>query len=126
MRYLTKIALLLVAAIHLLPVVGVLGRAQLTAAYGIAIADANLEILMRHRAVLFGVVAGLCLAAVCTSRLTVVALVTAFTSVVSFLVLAHAIGGYSELIGRIVIADYIALAALMVAAMSYIASRRQG
>jgi hypothetical protein len=54
MRHLISAMLLVVAAIHLIPVLGVLGAQKLSGLYGIALSDANLLILMRHRAVLFG------------------------------------------------------------------------
>ena len=54
MRHLISAMLLVVAAIHLLPVTGVLGGDKLTALYGLRFNDPNLFILMRHRAVLFG------------------------------------------------------------------------
>ena len=53
MRYLTAAALVVVGVIHLLPPAGVLGKAQLETLYGVPLQDANLVILMRHRAVLF-------------------------------------------------------------------------
>ena len=56
MRYAVMACLLLAALIHLLPVAGVLGAERLQALYGIPIGDPNLLLLMRHRAVLFGVV----------------------------------------------------------------------
>ena len=46
--------LVLVGIIHLLPVAGVLGVDRLAALYGIALSEPNIEILMRHRAILFG------------------------------------------------------------------------
>jgi hypothetical protein len=45
---------LVVAIIHLLPVSGVFGAKRLAALYGISFNDPNQAILMRHRAVLFG------------------------------------------------------------------------
>ena len=50
--------LLVVAFIHLLPLVGALGSGQLASLYGVEITDQNLEILMRHRAILFAIPGG--------------------------------------------------------------------
>jgi uncharacterized membrane protein len=47
--------MLVVAAIHLVPISGFLGAQRLSALYGINVASADLEILMRHRAALFGI-----------------------------------------------------------------------
>jgi len=58
MRLLISAMLIVVGVIHLLPLSGVLGSARLGALYGVPIDDPNLEILMRHRAVLFGLLGG--------------------------------------------------------------------
>ena len=50
MKYVTVIALLVSAIIHLLPVPGVAGPAALGKLYGIAVSDANTAILLQHRA----------------------------------------------------------------------------
>jgi hypothetical protein len=54
MRFILPAMLLIVGIIHLLPLSGVLSAHRLQILYGIVIEDPNLEILMRHRAVLFG------------------------------------------------------------------------
>ncbi len=54
MKKITATLLIVVGVIHLLPLVGVIGPEKLSALYGIQIADPNLAILMRHRAILFG------------------------------------------------------------------------
>src|SRR5690606_4009073 len=51
--------LILVGIIHLLPLSGILGAERLAALYGIAVHGPDLEILMRHRAVLFGLLGSL-------------------------------------------------------------------
>ena len=57
MRFVVPAVLLLVALIHALPLLGVVSAARVSSLYGIAVQDSNLEILMRHRAVLFGLLA---------------------------------------------------------------------
>ena len=54
MRYTVSAMLAVVAVIHLLPLSGVLGAGRLAALYGLPFDEPNLAILMRHRAVLFG------------------------------------------------------------------------
>ena len=59
LRIVTTLLFLGAAVINLGPVLGVLSAGQLEAAYGVKLDDPNLVILMRHRALLFGVVGGL-------------------------------------------------------------------
>ena len=54
MRYLVSGSLVLAGVIHLLPLSGLLGAERLAALYGLDFSEPNLSILMRHRAVLFG------------------------------------------------------------------------
>ncbi len=114
MRYITMAAFLMVAIIHLLPLVGVLGGDRLTALYGVAANEPNLAILMRHRAVLFGMLGVFLLCAAFQPALQPMAFVAGFVSVVSFLVLAWSVGGYNGQVARVVLADWVALAGLIV------------
>ena len=107
---------MLVGIIHLLPVSGVLGPDRLAALYGISISDPNLDVLMRHRAVLFGLLGCYLVYAAFTPQAQVVAIAAGFVSVVSFIWLAQPTERINELLMRVVIADYIALACLVAAA----------
>ncbi len=107
--------LVLVAIIHLLPLSGVLGVERLAALYGNSISEPNLEILMRHRAVLFGLLGLFLLYAAFTPSLQWLAIVAGFVSVVSFMVIAWSVGGYNDSIHKVVIADIIAVIALVIA-----------
>lgn len=109
----TTVALVAAGLIHLLPLAGVLGADKLSALYGVAIAGPDLAILMRHRAVLFGLIGALCLAAAFREALQWPALMIALASVLAFLALAWGTGGYNAAIGRVVTADLVAAALLI-------------
>jgi hypothetical protein len=117
--------LVVVAIIHLLPLSGVLGNERLAALYGLSLDEPNLEILMRHRAVLFGLLGLFFLFAAFRPPLQTVAFIAGFVSVVSFLWLAWSIGGYNTQVARVFMADIVALASLIigVAAHIYVQSR---
>jgi hypothetical protein len=116
MRYIVPSVLLIVALIHALPVSGVLGAGKLAALYGFAVEDRNLEILLRHRAVMFGLLAVFLACAAFVPALHRLALLAASASVLSFLLLAHSVGGYNADVARVVRADLLA-AVLLVAAV---------
>lgn len=111
------IAFLLVIAgiIHLLPLAGVLGGERLNALYGLALDEPNLQLLMRHRAVLFGLLGALLLAAAFIPTLRHLALTAGLISVVSFLLLSWGEPLYNEALRRVVIADWVALVCLLLA-----------
>lgn len=113
-------AMLIVAAlIHLLPVTGVLGPERLAGLYGIVFDEPNLAILMRHRAILFGLLGLFMLYAAFRPRLQTLAFIAGSGSVISFLWLACSVGGYNALVGRVVIADIVALVCLLIAMGTY-------
>ena len=117
--------LLLVGIIHLLPVSGVLGSERLTALYGVSLSDPNLLILMRHRAVLFGLLGLFMVYAAFKPSLQPLAFLAGFLSVASFMVIAWSVGGYNESIRKVVIADVVAIVALGIAGVLYVLSRNQ-
>lgn len=124
MRYLVPLMLVVVAVIHLMPLVGVLGVDRLQSLYGLSIDDRNLEILMRHRAVLFGMLGGLLLVAAFYAPLRTTAFILGFVSVLSFLALSYAVGGYNAQLARVFMADVIALVCLIVGAWGHFLVRQ--
>jgi hypothetical protein len=115
--------LVLVGIIHLLPVSGVLGVDRLWALYGISLGEPNLEILMRHRAVLFGLLGLFLLYAAFQPSLQPLAIIAGLVNVVAFIAIAWSVGGYNESVRKVVIADIIAIVALIVAGATYAVSR---
>lgn len=119
MRFVVPVVLVLVALIHALPIVGVLGANQVARLYGIAAPDPDVELLLRHRAVLFGLLAAFLAYAAIRPLLHRAALAAGFVSVVSFLVLSHLVGPYNTALATVVRVDWIALALLVAGAVAH-------
>jgi hypothetical protein len=108
-----RVVLLLVSAlIHVLPLAGVLGRARLQALYGVPIDDPNLELAMRHRAVMFGLIGALLIGAAFVPEVRRLAIVGTVISDGAFLGLALSIQGTNLAMKKVVIADVVSLACL--------------
>ncbi len=120
MRHLVSAMLVVVAIIHLLPLSGVLGGERLAALYGLPFNDPNLAILMRHRAVLFGLLGLFLLFAAFRPQFQAIAFIAGFVSVVSFLWLAWSVGGYNAQIARVFTADIVALVCLIIGFVAYL------
>lgn len=109
MKWLVPTMLALVALIHLAPLAGVLGVARMEAAYGIDIAGPDLAVLMRHRAVMFGLLGGFMLAAIFVRELQPWALGLALLSAGAFVLLAWATPGHNANLGKVALVDVAAV-----------------
>ncbi|TNF29379.1 MAG: phosphopantetheine adenylyltransferase [Deltaproteobacteria bacterium] len=89
---LTVPALLFAGLLHVVPLAGILGGDRLRGAYGVEV-DGDVEVLLRHRAVLFGVFGAGLWAAVLRAELHVPALVAAWVAMASFMALARGSAG---------------------------------
>lgn len=118
--------LLLVGVIHLLPVAGVLGVERLSVLYGVSINEPNLEILMRHRAVLFGLLGVFLVYAAFKPAVQPLAFIAGFVSVISFIAIAWSVGGYNDSIRKVFLVDVVAIIGLAVASVAYLINHHQG
>lgn len=111
--------LIIVGIIHLLPLMGVVDSEKLSTLYGLTFSDPNLLILMRHRAILFGLLGAFFMFAAFRPALQPLAFIAGFVSVISFLWLAWSVGNYNVQIARVFTADIVALACLIIASAIY-------
>ena len=109
--------------LNLVPVIGVLSAEQLTSMYGIGIDSADLETLMRHRAVMLGLVGGFLLFAAFRPVLQVAAASIGLVSMSSFVILACLAGDNGVQIDKVVIAD---IAGSVAAAIALVLAVREG
>lgn len=115
-RHVIAAALVVAGIIHLVPLSGVFGAERLTALYGLPISDPSLLVLMRHRAVLFGLLGVFLIFAAFRPPLHSLAFLAGFVSVLSFFWIAWSTGGYNEAVARIITGDIVALVALVIGA----------
>ncbi len=117
--------LVLVGFIHLLPLSGVLGAERLDSLYGVSFGEPNLEILMRHRAVLFGLLGVFLIFAAFRLTFRTVAFIAGFISIGSFLWLAWSVGGYNAQVSRVFAVDIAALVCLIIGGAAHIYKQRK-
>ena len=106
-----KIALTLFAIVGLINfalVLGVLSAERLSAAYGVAVEDPNLAILLRHRAVLFGIVGGTMLVSLYRASLRRYAVVAGAISMVTFIAIVLRAPSYNGQIANVLTVDVVA------------------
>ncbi len=107
------VGLTLLALIHLPPVIGVVGGDTLQRLYGVAADDASLQLLLRHRAMLFAIVGGIAVLGAWLPRFRTLALLTVWVSLGSFLLLAWQSPPISAELARVQRIDHYALIVLV-------------
>lgn len=114
MRMLVVVLFVLVGLINFGPIVGVLGAGPLAELYGITVSDPDLLLLLRHRAMLFGLIGTLLLVAAFRRGLRNLAATLGMVSMVSFCVLALPLDSLSPALQRVFWIDVVAIALLAV------------
>lgn len=127
MHLLVSASLLIAGIIHLLPAIGVLNADRLYALYGIALEDDSLVLLLRHRAVLFGLPGAFFIYAAFAPACRTLALIAGLISVASFLLLAEpwarTDGTWPAAIQRVIQADIVALICLVTGGAAHMIQR---
>ncbi|MCR9093160.1 MAG: phosphopantetheine adenylyltransferase [bacterium] len=103
------------AAINLIPIVGAFSAGRLEALYGFPVEHANLEIVLRHRAVTIALVGALLAAAVVRPTLRRVASVLGLTSMSTFVAFVALVGDANAALLRVLYVDLVGIGALLMA-----------
>ncbi len=114
MQTIEKILYVVAGLINIIPVTGVLGAARLEALYGQSFVGADLVLLMRHRAVFFGLLGVLLITAAFQSQLRTLAAVAGLVSMGSFMLLALPPGEHGAAVQRVFWADMVGIVVLAV------------
>ena len=87
MEFIYRICLFIAGVINFLPSTLAFIPEKISSAYGIEIPNTNYELILRHRAILFGIIGGLMIYSAISKKHYTLAFATGFISMLSFLVL---------------------------------------
>lgn len=120
MEIIFRICLFIAGIINFVPSILSIIPDKIESSYGVRLDDSNLELLLRHRAVLFGIVGGIMIYSSFTKRYYSLALLIGFISMISFLILFMIVDGEinSEL-NKVLKADIVGLIFLITGAGIY-------
>jgi hypothetical protein len=114
----TKIYLLLlflVGLINFLPILGVISLDKINQAYGLSATDNNLEVLLRHRALLFGLVGGFIIFSVFNPQYQMAAMIFAAISMLGYLIIFWSVGDLNAALLKVAQIDIVGVILLLIA-----------
>ncbi len=109
--------LFVVGMINFLPFLGVVSAERLSRAYAVELGSNDLVILMRHRALLFGIVGGFILYSVFVPNYQTPAMVMAAVSMVGYVLLLLQEGEHNAALHKVMVVDTFGIICLAVAAL---------
>lgn len=121
MSKLIAACLVIVGLINFVPVLALISIQKLEEVYSISLLSNDLIILMKHRALLFGILGGYILFSAFNRIHQGPAILMAAISMIGFVVIMHFVGDYNESLDKVLIFDYIGLVFLaLVVVLKYI------
>jgi len=115
MAKVTTFCLVVVGLINFAPVLGVISAQKLESAYAITLASNDLAILMRHRALLFGILGAFILYSAFVPHYQAAAMIMGGASMVGFALLVVAVGGYNAAVAKVLFMDIVGILFLLAA-----------
>ncbi len=110
-----RIALLIAGLINLLPALLAFLPDKISKSYGIDIPNANYELLLRHRAILFGIIGGLMIFSALVKKYYEISTIAGLVSMTSFIILYFLIGkGINSELKKVMIIDVVATVILCI------------
>jgi len=119
METIFRILLFITGGINVLPSILAFSPDKLSKSYGIEIPDVNFELLLRHRAVLFGIVGGILIYSAISKKHYSISVIVGLTSMVSFIVLYFLMNGINAELQKIMQIDFVAVLILIVGFVLY-------
>lgn len=107
--------LILVGLINVIPVMGIVSAQRLQSLYGLSTLDPQLTLLLRHRALLFGLLGSLIIVSVFVPALRVASYPLALLSMAGFIVLAPSAASLNPALLGVIRADWLGIVLCLLA-----------
>ena len=115
MESIFRIILLITGFLNSLPSLLAFFPGKFTKSYGIVLPNENFELLLRHRAILFGIVGGIMIYSALSKTAYEIATITGVVSMFSFVALYFLIGNITSELKKIMLIDIFATIILFTA-----------
>ena len=112
-----SVLLLITGLINFLPVIGVLSSDQINGLYGLEIDNRDLMILLRHRALLFGIIGGFVIYPAFKRHYQLASILMMLVSMLGFLFILHIEGSSNYALAKIALIDVIGIVLALIALM---------
>ena len=119
MELVFRIILFISGIVNILPFFLTFLPEKISKSYGIQVLDMNYELLLRHRAVLFGIIGGILIFSSLTKKYYDLSTMVGLVSMVSFIILYFLIGNINMELKKIMLIDVVASLTLFVGALLY-------
>ncbi len=127
MELIFRICLFISGVINFVPSVLAFLPNKISTSYGIEIPDSNFELLLRHRAILFGIVGGIMIYAAISKRHYNLATLIGFVSMISFLILYGLITGeINAELKKVMTMDVVGIVVLLIGVVLYRFNLKRG
>jgi heme A synthase len=120
MELIYRITLFIAGVINLLPSILAFLPDKISKSYGIDVPNANYELLLRHRAILFALIGGLMIFSAVTKKYYEISTLVGLVSMVSFVLLYFLIGkGINAELNKVMFIDIVAIVILLVGVIMF-------
>lgn len=120
MELVFRICLFVAGAINFIPSILAFMPNKIKQSYGIEVPDANYELLLRHRAILLGIIGGVMIYSALTKKNYTIAVIIGLISMVSFIILYLSISGsINAELYKVMKIDIVAIIILLIGLVCY-------
>ncbi len=120
MENIFRTTLFIAGAINALPILIAFLPEKIKGSYGIEVPDSNYELLLRHRAILFGIVGGIMIYSAITKKYYDLAVLIGAISMISFVLFFFKIGNINTELRKVMLIDVVGIVILAIGYISFL------